>query len=105
MLSASPARPCTTTSPSLRLPGGSLVMTAEESRCWRKGVMVRNTLKGSTRYFGATRVSEMAHQLESMGSLQQLTYARDALRDVEREMASLTPLLLDYMRGRVSLDP
>jgi CheY-like chemotaxis protein/HPt (histidine-containing phosphotransfer) domain-containing protein len=61
-----------------------------------------HTLKGSTRYFGATQVSEMALQLESMGARGQLVHARDALVDIEREMARLTPILVDYMRGRVT---
>jgi two-component system, sensor histidine kinase and response regulator len=64
-----------------------------------------HTLKGSTRYFGATQVSEMALQLESMGARGQLVHARDALVDIEREMARLTPILVDYMRGRVTLNP
>jgi HPt (histidine-containing phosphotransfer) domain-containing protein len=59
-----------------------------------------HTLKGSTRYFGAMRVSEMALQLESMGARATLTHARDTLVDVEREMARLTPLLVEYMRSR-----
>ncbi len=64
-----------------------------------------HTLKGSTRYFGATQVSEMALQLESMGARGHLVHARDALVDIEREMARLTPILVDYMRGRVTLNP
>jgi CheY-like chemotaxis protein len=62
-----------------------------------------HTLKGSTRYFGASQVSEMALRLEAMGARHQLTDARDALIAVEREMARLTPVLVDYMRGRVTL--
>ncbi|MHB8971117.1 MAG: response regulator [Pirellulaceae bacterium] len=64
-----------------------------------------HTLKGSTRYFGATQVSEMALQLESMGARGHLLHASDALADVEREMARLTPILVDYMCGRVTLTP
>jgi HPt (histidine-containing phosphotransfer) domain-containing protein len=64
-----------------------------------------HTLKGSTRYFGANQVSEIALQLEAMGARGHLAHARDTLADVEREMARLTPLLVDYMRGRVILDP
>ena len=47
----------------------------------------------------------MALRLESMGARNQLTDARDALIAVEREMARLTPVLVDYMRGRVTLSP
>ena len=64
-----------------------------------------HTLKGSTRYFGASQVSEMALRLESMGARSQLADARDALISVEREMARLTPVLVDYMRGRITLSP
>ncbi|MHB0960858.1 MAG: response regulator [Pirellulaceae bacterium] len=64
-----------------------------------------HSLKGSTGYFGATQVSEKALQLETMGLDGQLLHARDALLDVEREMARLTPILVDYMRGRVKLNP
>ncbi len=64
-----------------------------------------HTLKGSTRYFGASQVSEMALRLESMGARSQLADARDALIGVEREMARLTPVLVDYMRGRITLSP
>ncbi len=62
-----------------------------------------HTLKGSTRYFGATRVSEMALQIETMGARADFTHAGEALRNVEREMARLTPLLVDYMRGRTAV--
>jgi HPt (histidine-containing phosphotransfer) domain-containing protein len=64
-----------------------------------------HTLKGSTRYFGASQVSEMALRLEAMGARSQLADARDALIAVEREMARLTPVLVDYMRGRITLSP
>jgi len=62
-----------------------------------------HTLKGSTRYFGAAQAAEIALQLERMGARGQLAHARDSLVDVEREMARLTPLLVDYLRGRVIL--
>ncbi|MCU0958620.1 MAG: response regulator [Pirellulaceae bacterium] len=62
-----------------------------------------HTLKGSTRYFGATRVSELALQLETMGARANLAHACETLQDVEREMARLTPLLIDYMRGRAAV--
>ena len=64
-----------------------------------------HTLKGSTRYFGATQVSEIALQLESMGRNQSMVHARESLVDVEREMARLTPVLVNYMRGRVEMNP
>ena len=57
-----------------------------------------HTLKGSTAYFGATHASEIVLQLETMGKNSELTHARNALADTEREMARLTPVLLDYMR-------
>ena len=63
-----------------------------------------HTLKGSTRYFGANQVSELALQLETMGASSSLAQARETLADVEREMARLTPLLVDYMHGRVILN-
>jgi len=63
-----------------------------------------HTLKGSTRYFGANQVSELALRLETMGASSSLAQARETLADVEREMARLTPLLVDYMRGRVILN-
>ena len=59
-----------------------------------------HTLKGSTGYFGATQASEMALQLEAMGRKSKLEHAQNALIDMEREMARLTPVLVDYMRGR-----
>ncbi len=63
-----------------------------------------HSLKGTTGYFGATRVSEMALQLETMGKKQELAHAPTALADMEREMARLTPVLVDYMRGKVGLN-
>ncbi len=60
-----------------------------------------HTLKGSTGYFGATRASEMALQLEAMGKKSELAHATNTLVDLDREMARLTPVLLDYMRGKV----
>ncbi len=59
-----------------------------------------HTLKGSTRYFGAAHASEMALQLETMGKKSELTHAHSALAGLEREMARLLPVLVDYMRGR-----
>ncbi len=59
-----------------------------------------HTLKGSTGYFGATHASEMALQLETMGKKSDMAHAHNALADMEREMAKLTPVLVDYMRGR-----
>ena len=63
-----------------------------------------HTLKGSTGYFGAARASEMALQLETMGKKSELAHAQDALVDMEREMARLTPVLVDYMRGRFRIE-
>ena len=60
-----------------------------------------HTLKGATRYFGAAHASEMALQLETMGKKGELTHAQNALIDMEREMARLTPVLINYMRGVV----
>jgi CheY-like chemotaxis protein len=59
-----------------------------------------HTLKGSTGYFGAARASEMALQLETMGKKSELAHAKNALADMEREIARLTPVLVDYMRER-----
>jgi CheY-like chemotaxis protein len=58
-----------------------------------------HTLKGSTGYFGAARASEMALQLETMGKKSELAHAKSALVDMEREIARLTPVLVDYMHG------
>jgi two-component system, sensor histidine kinase and response regulator len=81
------------------------IRTAIEQSDGRTLQRAAHTLKGSTRYFGATQVSEMALQLETMGARGHLGHARDSLADVEREMARLTPLLVDYLRGRVILKP
>ncbi len=62
---------------------------------------VAHTLKGSTGYFGATQASEMALQLEAMGKKTELVHAKNTLVDLDREMAKLAPILVDYMRGKV----
>ncbi len=59
-----------------------------------------HTLKGSTGYFGATHAAEMALQLETMGKKGEMIHAHKALADMEREMARLTPVLVNYMHGR-----
>ena len=64
---------------------------------------VAHTLKGSTRYFGAARVSEMALRLETMGERGDCLAAHEHLSDLEGEMARLTPVLVDYLRGRVEV--
>lgn len=74
--------------------------TAIEQQDARTLQRAAHTLKGSTGYFGAARASEMAHQLETMGQRRELVHARHALADMEREMARLTPHLVDYMRGQ-----
>ena len=58
-----------------------------------------HTLKGSMRYFGASRVFDDAYQLEKMGQNGNLENAEAALTDLDEEMARLTPVLLDYLRG------
>ena len=66
---------------------------------------VAHTLKGSTTYFGAARASETALQLETMGKQAELAHAPHALVDLEREMARLTPILVDYIRERCETKP
>jgi two-component system, sensor histidine kinase and response regulator len=64
---------------------------------------VAHTLKGSTRYFGAARVSELALRLETMGERGDCLAAHDHVGDLEGEMARLTPVLVDYLRGRLAV--
>ena len=44
---------------------------------------------------------KMALQLETMGKKSEMNHAHNALADMEREMARLTPVLANYMRGQI----
>jgi len=57
-----------------------------------------HSLKGSVRYLGAIEASECAFRLERMGREGTLETAQEALADLEREMAKLMPVLLNYIR-------
>ena len=58
-----------------------------------------HTLKSSMRYFGAARAFEQAYQLEKMGRMGDLENAESPLQTLEGEIARLTPVLIDYVRG------
>ena len=58
-----------------------------------------HTLKSSMRYFGAGRAFEQAYQLEKMGRMGDLGNAESPLHALEGEIARLTPVLLNYVRG------
>jgi len=56
-----------------------------------------HTLKGSMRIFGAHVANEHAMRLESMGRDHTLDDATEALAVLERELARLTPILMQFV--------
>jgi two-component system sensor histidine kinase/response regulator len=56
-----------------------------------EGIMrAAHSIKGESGYLGATNVSQMAKQLESMGRDRELSQAAAVLKQLEKEMTSLT---------------
>jgi len=58
--------------------------------------LTAHTLKGSIRYFGATRAFELAFQLETMGHDRDLGRAAEVLAILETETARLMAALAEY---------
>jgi two-component system, sensor histidine kinase and response regulator len=58
-----------------------------------------HTLNGSVRYFGANQVCEHVAQLENMGRKGELADSETILADLEVEIAQVTAVLSDYLRG------
>ncbi len=58
-----------------------------------------STLKGSLRYFGAREAYQYAFALEEMGRDDSLEGAGAVLGNLQREIAQITTILLDYARS------
>lgn len=56
-----------------------------------------HTLKGSLRYFGATKAFDIAHELECVGRDERFSEANELLVDVEAELDQIKPELLRYL--------
>jgi signal transduction histidine kinase/CheY-like chemotaxis protein len=61
--------------------------------------LAAHTLKGAVRYFGAKEVCEHAARLEDMGRIGALAEARPIFAALEAEIARVTAVLADYVRG------
>jgi len=58
-----------------------------------------HTLKGTLRYFGATRGFDLALNLETMGRELDLSAAEDCLADLREEVARLRPVLASFTKS------
>ena len=58
-----------------------------------------HTLKGAVRYFGASQVCEHAAELEDLGRKGELAHAEAIFAALEKELAPVTALLADHLRG------
>jgi len=58
-----------------------------------------HTLQGSVRSFGSEEAFEHARQLERLAEEGNLNNMEEVLSALEQEMACVTPVLIDYLRG------
>lgn len=59
--------------------------------------LAAHKLKGAVRYLGPSGAFELASRLEKSGAERNMADAQETLASLEKEMARLTPLLLDYI--------
>lgn len=59
-----------------------------------------HTIKGATRYFGATEVFDRAYALEKLGASRNFEGADEALQKLQQELARLMSHLVDYLAGK-----
>ncbi|MEE8452259.1 MAG: PAS domain-containing protein [Thermoguttaceae bacterium] len=63
-----------------------------------------HALKGAVRYLGADRAYQQALEIEQMGRNGNLEDASAALPTLQAEVSQMTPLLEDYLQGKIAID-